>query len=341
SIFDQEDIKKGKIIADSLKGRAPFTVKFSFETEDEINDAEYLWDFDDDGIIDLITLMPQAEFIYNDPGVYMAKLDVRTADGIVMSRHATIYITNGNNNDKKPMISSNNVSRNKIGKIELSDKTSLVLPADALEQDDVVNIKRLESGQIPKESSLNKNKPIGEYREYKFENRKDPFNKEMIISIPYADENEDGIVDDKDIDELTLDVYWYDEKNEEWKILSDVLIFPKENIVTAKTSHFTIFGIVGAENKKDDSRPGNNADDANNCFIATVAFDSPIAKEVIVLREFRDKYLLKSGPGRRFVDFYYHFSPPIADFIKDNQFLKSVIRFCIKFLVILIEIMLK
>jgi len=336
-IFNPEDIKKGKIIADLQKGRAPLTVRFSFETEDGINDAEYLWDFDDDGVIDLVTSAPLAEFTYSDSGAYLAKLEVRTADGMVISCYKTIYVTNGNSDDKKPIISSNNVCKNKIGKIELLDKTSLVLPADMLEEDDIIDIKKLDPGQIQKEISLNKNKSAGEYREYKFENRKGPFDKEMIISMPYADIDEDGIIDDKDIDELTLDAYWYDESKEEWKILSDVLVFPEENIVTAKTSHFTIFGIAGVEKKKDDSQPENSADDANKCFIATAAFGSAIAKEVIALREFRDQYLLKSEAGRGFINFYYRFSPPIAEFIKNKPLLKFFIRCHLKLLVSLAQ----
>ena len=344
-IFDPEDIKKGKIILNPQKGSAPLAVRFSFETEDEINDVEYLWDFDDDGIMDLVTLAPQAEFTYNDSGDYMAKLDVRTIGRIIMSCQETVYVANGKNNDKKPLVSPNNVYKHKIGRIELSDKTSLVLPADVLEQDDVVNIKRLESSQIQREINLNQNKPIGEYREYKFENRKEPFNKEMIISIPYTDENGDGIVDDKNIDELTLDAYWYDEKNVEWKILSDSLIFPKENIVTVKTSHFTVFGIAGAEKNNEDipqpENPGQQdsggSSGGSSCFIATAAFGSIYAKEVVALRGFRDQYLLKSELGIKFVNLYYRFSPPIAEFIKDKPFLKSQIRLLIKSIVIFLK----
>ena len=361
SISNPEDIKKGRIIVDSQKGKAPFTVKFSFETEDEINDAEYLWDFDGDGVIDIVTSTSMAEFTYNDAGTYMAKLGVRTADNIIMSSQETIYVTNGNVGARfiapdnagvesySARNSRKNVFKNRREKIELSDKTSLVLPADILKEDDIVNIKKLESGQIQKEIDLNKNKSAGEYREYKFENRKDPFNKEMIISIPYADKDEDGIVDDKDIDELTLDAYWYDETKEEWKILSDVLVFPEENIVTAKTSHFTVFGIAGAEKKKDDSQPentgqqdsdggdGDGGGSGGSCFIATAAFGSPMAGEVIILKEFRDNYLVKSKIGKEFVNFYYCFSPSIADFIKDKPFLKSQIRLLIKSIVIFLK----
>ena len=206
-----------------------------------------------------------------------------------------------------------------------------------------------------KEINLNKNKSAGEYREYKFENRKEPFNKEMIISIPYTDENGDGIVDDKNIDELTLDAYWYDEEAGEWKILSDMLIFPKENIVTVKTNHFTVFGVAGAERTNDtSSQPEDSGGDTGtgdsgnggsgnggSCFIATAAFGSPVAGEVIALKELRDKYLLKSKIGKRFVNFYYCFSPPAADFIKNRPALKSAIRYLLKFLAILLKIMLK
>jgi len=342
-ILDPEVVKKGKIILNYKKGNAPLAAKFFFETENEISDAEYLWDFDNDGVIDLITSEPRSEFVYNNSGTYMARLDVRTAEGVIVSCHETIYVTNEKNNDKIPITPSNNVYRHKIGKIELADKTALILPADVLDQDDIVNIKRLEQDQIQKDISLNQNKSIGEYREYKFENRKDPFNKEMIISIPYADEDEDGIVDDKNIDELTLDAYWYDEDIREWKILADSLVFPKENIVTVKTSHFTIFGIAGAEKKAENiplqEDPGQQNSDSpgGNCFIATATFGSPMAGEVIALHKFRDRYLLKTEAGERLVNAYYRFSPPIAEFIKHSPFLRFLMRILIKSLVVFLQ----
>jgi hypothetical protein len=64
----------------------------------------------------------------------------------------------------------------------------------------------------------------------------------------------------------------------------------------------------------------------STCFIATAAYGTPLAKEIQTLRQFRDKYLLTNPPGRAFVDFYYRFSPPIAEFITKHPILKPIVR---------------
>ena len=69
------------------------------------------------------------------------------------------------------------------------------------------------------------------------------------------------------------------------------------------------------------------------CFIATAAFGTPMAKEVIALKEFRDNVLLKTIAGREFVKLYYNVSPPIADFIKNKPLLKAMVRMGLKPLV--------
>ncbi|MFA5389189.1 MAG: PKD domain-containing protein [Candidatus Omnitrophota bacterium] len=335
-VLDPEEIHKGKVIVDTGKGQSPLAVAFSLETRDIINDAEYLWDFENDGALDLVTITPQAEFTYNKPGVYTAKLMTRTKDGILMSCFKTVYSMNEKGGEEKPVDSrDNNVSRNKIKRIELSDRTSLLLPADILEEDDVIGIRKVEPS--PPKQDISEGKPLIECREYKFENRKEALDKEMTITIPYNDTDEDGIVDDSGIDELTLDAYWYDESEEEWKILSDVLLFPKENIVTIKTNHFTVFGIAGVEKEKENIGSGDDASDETKCFIATAVFDSPSAREVIALRAFRDTYLLKSKVGQELVYLYYNFSSPIADYIKHRPLLKAFLRCHLKLLVSFIQ----
>jgi len=62
------------------------------------------------------------------------------------------------------------------------------------------------------------------------------------------------------------------------------------------------------------------------CYIATMAYGSYDAPEVLVLRRFRDEKLNKTFLGRVFVANYYAFSPLLVKFVKKTGIAEKFIR---------------
>ena len=62
------------------------------------------------------------------------------------------------------------------------------------------------------------------------------------------------------------------------------------------------------------------------CFIATAAFGSSKSPSVMILREFRDRYLIPYTFGKKFVDGYYAVSPSIADIIEKHPPMPFLVR---------------
>ena len=75
---------------------------------------------------------------------------------------------------------------------------------------------------------------------------------------------------------------------------------------------------------------------ADECFIATAAYGSKFTPAVTLLRHFRDDFLMKTSWGMAFVDFYYNNSPPIANYIAGNGFLKVTVRLLLTPIVIIV-----
>jgi hypothetical protein len=88
----------------------------------------------------------------------------------------------------------------------------------------------------------------------------------------------------------------------------------------------TYFGGYKSPQGNDQTDVKTDTGGGTRCFIATAAFGSPYEAPVRWLRLFRDRYLLTNAPGRAFVSLYYKISPPVADFIKDKEALKLLVR---------------
>ena len=93
------------------------------------------------------------------------------------------------------------------------------------------------------------------------------------------------------------------------------------------------FGAVlinGNCNSSFETDPGGSG---GGCLIATAAFGSELAPQVQKLRELRDNKILNTESGTLFMNtfnnFYYSFSPHIADYERENPVFKEIVKLAI------------
>ena len=95
------------------------------------------------------------------------------------------------------------------------------------------------------------------------------------------------------------------------------------------TLHPWMQGEVVVQVQVPDDEPPNGG----GCLIATATYGSELAPQVQQLRELRDNKLLKTESGSAFMagfnDFYYSFSPEIADFERENPVFKYTVKLAI------------
>ncbi len=92
-------------------------------------------------------------------------------------------------------------------------------------------------------------------------------------------------------------------------------------IIPTETASFDI--VVGRDNDVPAKEDGG-------CLIATAAYGSEMAPQVQQLRELRDNTILKTSSGMAFMtafnQFYYAFSPSVADLERENPVFKEIIK---------------
>ena len=74
----------------------------------------------------------------------------------------------------------------------------------------------------------------------------------------------------------------------------------------------------------------SDEDKRGGCLIATAAFGSEMAPQVQLLREVRDNTVLQTESGTIFMmgfnQFYYSFSPAVADYERENPAFKEAVK---------------
>ncbi|MDD5454914.1 MAG: hypothetical protein PHW62_05410, partial [Candidatus Ratteibacteria bacterium] len=131
------------------------------------------------------------------------------------------------------------------------------------------------------------------------------------------------------------DTYYY------WVVAVDTYGVETDYSNSVRVTTLTDEGDDEDDNEDDedgeDGGGGGSGDSAgtipSGCFIATACYGTPMAKEVKVLSQFRDEYLLDNSLGKIFVAAYYKVSPRIASYISENPCLKNLVRWSLKPLV--------
>jgi len=81
------------------------------------------------------------------------------------------------------------------------------------------------------------------------------------------------------------------------------------------------------------SQPDEEKKKGGGCLIATAAFGSEMAPQVQFLREIRDNKVLQTESGSAFMtgfnQFYYSFSPAVADYERENPAFKETVKFAL------------
>jgi len=143
---------------------------------------------------------------------------------------------------------------------------------------------------------------------------------EIEIRLYYTDDE----LAAANIDEESLRLFWWNDTA--WVQCSDSEVNTASNYMWAKIRTATTPSLADLQGTEFGGYAHPSQTPGGGCFIATAAYGTDTAREINILREFRDAVLLPNSLGAKFVSFYYKTSPPIADFISQQEVLRTAVR---------------
>ena len=106
-----------------------------------------------------------------------------------------------------------------------------------------------------------------------------------------------------------------------------------DNEVSKFQESLNSFKILSQEKTIIKSSTEESSEEGGGCLIATAAYGSELAPQVQMLREIRDNQLMNTESGTTFMsgfnEFYYLFSPIIADYERENPYFKEAVKLAI------------
>jgi glucose/arabinose dehydrogenase len=139
---------------------------------------------------------------------------------------------------------------------------------------------------------------------------------------------QDNLVDEGDsMDEIIIGTGF--------RCLTDIERGPDGFLYLVSHGERTIYRILPIEALATEDKTDTNGltPEGGGCLIATATFGSELAPQVQHLRELRDERILQTQAGLFFMnafnDFYYSFSPIIADYERENPVFKEAVKLAI------------
>ncbi len=103
-------------------------------------------------------------------------------------------------------------------------------------------------------------------------------------------------------------------------------------VTLSNSGDFNTLGQSELSQTEDDEKLSSK-ESGGGCLIATATYGTELAPQVQQLRELRDNSLLKTETGSTFMagfnDFYYSFSPTIADMERQNPVFREAVKIAI------------